>query len=241
MKKYVFFFVSLWIVSLGVSAQGYHYDVNNDGSVNITDATLVVSKILRGDNNGIKAIDLGLPSGLKWASCNVGASCPEEYGDYFAWGEIGTKKIYDEDTYLFHKLAVENDVYFYPSLGDSISATTYDVARMKWGDNWRMPTWNEFRELMDENNCTSKPTTLNGVNCIKFTSKVTGNSIFLPISGIFSSGTILNAGISGFYMSSSPDPSRSANFYGLGIYSNKSLYWGTSFRYFGYSVRPVTE
>lgn len=88
MKRLFFFFATLWLGIMGASAQKYHYDVNNDGSVNITDAIAVINKTLGKDNPGdfffAEAVDLGLPSGTKWASCNIGATKPEEYGSYFA-------------------------------------------------------------------------------------------------------------------------------------------------------------
>ena len=107
MKRMFFFFVTLWMVSMGASAQKYHYDVTNDGSVNITDAVAVINKILGKDNPGDvesgEAVDLGLPSGTKWASWNVGASKPEEYGHYYAWGETVTKTEYSQSTYQYYQ------------------------------------------------------------------------------------------------------------------------------------------
>ena len=92
MKRVLLFFATLWLGIMGASAQSYHYDVNNDGEININDVVALVNKILGKDNPGEgagieaggEAIDLGLPSGTKWASCNVGATKPEEYGGYYA-------------------------------------------------------------------------------------------------------------------------------------------------------------
>ena len=91
------------------------------------------------------AIDLGLPSGTKWASCNVGASKLEEYGSYFAWGEAEEKKIYNEKTYA-HKVGLL--IKSFRDLRGDIAGTKYDVAHMKWGDNWRMPTVDQIKELL---------------------------------------------------------------------------------------------
>ena len=123
-----------------------------------------------------EAIDLGLPSGIKWASCNVGATKPEEYGGYYAWGETEVKDSYSTDTYKYY----QNGNYM--NIGSDISGTEYDVAHVKWGGDWRMPTINECQELID--NCTSEWMTLNGVNGRMFTSNINGNSIFLPATGI---------------------------------------------------------
>ena len=108
-----------------------------------------------------QAIDLGLPSGTKWASCNIGANKPEEYGDYFSWGETTTKKEYTKNNYLYYK----NGKYL--NIGADISGTQYDVARAKWGGKWRIPTKDEVEELVD--NCKYEWTTLNGVKGGKFT------------------------------------------------------------------------
>lgn len=159
--------------------QEYHFDVNNDGEVNITDAILVVNYILgktteHGEDNApCEPVDLGLPSGTKWASCNVGATKPEEYGGYYAYGEIEEKSKYDESTYEYF----QNDSYV--KIGD-ISGTQYDVARLKWGGKWRMPTSTECEELI--NNCDYKWTAINRVYGMRLTSKINGNSIFFPAS-----------------------------------------------------------
>ena len=118
--------------------------------------------------NGHAYADLGLS--VMWATCNVGAAKPENYGDYYAWGETETKPTYDMDNCKTWK----------KEIGD-ISGTSRDVARMKWGATWRMPTEAEFDELW--NNCDYEWTTLNGVKGGRFTSRKNGNSIFLPAAG----------------------------------------------------------
>ena len=199
MKRIVLFFATLWLGVMGASAQGYRYDVNNDGSVNISDAIAVVNKILGKDNpgdvGGGEAVDLGLPSGILWSSVNIGASSPEEYGHYYAWGETVTKAEYSQSTCQYY----QNGSYV--NIGTDISGTQYDVATALWGDGWRMPTKDEFQELMD--NCTSEWTTVNGVNGYKFTSKTNGKSIFLPAAGDRRYGDLRLAGECGYYWSSS--------------------------------------
>ena len=233
MKRMFFFFVTLWMVSMGASAQKYHYDVTNDGSVNITDAVAVINKILGKDNPGDvesgEAVDLGLPSGTKWASWNVGASKPEEYGHYYAWGETVTKTEYSQSTYQYY----QNGSYV--DIGSDISGTQYDVATVLWGDDWRMPTKDEFQEL--KNNCTSEWTTVNGVNGRKFTSKTNGKSIFLPAAGFWVNGDFTAAGSVGYYLLSTigyrPDYSCELWF------SSNNATWDFGNRHLGFSVRPV--
>ena len=122
-----------------------------------------------------KAINLGLPSGTKWASFNVGASKPEDYGGYFAWGETEEKWDYSRDNYRYYQDGK------YVNFGNNISGTRYDVAHVKWGGNWCMPTWDDLDELLE--NTSSEWMSLNGVTGRKFTSKINGNSIFLPAAG----------------------------------------------------------
>ena len=181
-----------------------------------------------------QAIDLGLPSGTKWASCNVGASKPEEYGDYFAWGETESKSTYDWTTYI-HRNGSRDTCH---NIGSDISGTKYDVARMKWGGNWQIPTKEQFDELLRY--CRLKWTTLNGVNGYKFTSEINGNSIFLPAAGRRDVSGLLLAGSYGNYWSSTQNPSNTYNAYGLYLNSGNT---GTIYYYrsYGVTVRPVSR
>ena len=179
-----------------------------------------------------QAIDLGLPSGTKWASCNVGANKPEEYGDYYAWGETTTKKEYTYDNYLYYK----NGKYL--NIGADISGTQYDVARAKWGGKWRIPTKDEVKELVD--NCKYEWTTLNGVKGGKFTGP-NGNSIFLPAAGYRWYGDLDDAGEGGNYWSSAQYPGYSGIAYCLGFGSGNAYWYYGYYRYYGRSVRPVTN
>ena len=112
-------------------------------------------------------VDMGLS--VKWATCNVGANTPEEYGNYYAWGETSTKSNYDEDNCKTWKRR----------MSDIRGNSSYDAARANWGSNWRLPTASEFEELID--NCDYQWTTQNGVKGVRFTSKRNGNSIFFPV------------------------------------------------------------
>lgn len=185
-------------------------------------------------------VDLGLPSGLKWATCNVGASVPEEYGDYYAWGEIETKDRYSEDTYTFRHIGTDTDGFenvIWDDLGD-ISGTDYDVAHQKWGGSWRMPTESEFQELY--NNCTWTWGIKNNINGYKVTAK-NGNWIFLPAAGYRFDTYFSNDGSNGRYWSSTPDPYDPIDAYYL-RFSSTTIYKNINIdRYYGYPVRPVTE
>ena len=143
---------------------------------------------------GVTAIDLGLPSGTKWASCNIGATKPEEPGGYFAWGESEEKNEYNEDTYKWYTWS---DTHRYRELTKYCDSTVFgkvdnkwkldlddDVAHVKLGGKWRLPTTEQFQEL--KAHCRSKWMTLNGVEGCRFTSKKNGNSIFFPACGYLS-------------------------------------------------------
>ena len=230
MKKVAFFFTFLLLGTSGAFAQSNKYDLNDDGVVDVTDVIQLVNYILGKENETHVAVDLGLPSGTKWATCNVGASKSEEYGGHYAWGETEEKDVYDMSTYKYYKNGE------YVNIGTDISGTEYDVAHVKWGGNWCMPTHDDIQELRD--NCTSEWTTLNGVNGRNFTSNINGNSIFLPATGYLWDGDLDDAGENGYYWSSTQTPYSSDNAYSLDFGSG-GAYWGYDDRYSGQSVRPV--
>ncbi len=177
--------------------------------------------------NGHEYVDLGLPSGLKWATCNVGANKPEDYGNYYAWGETKTKYDYSSS----------NSVTYGKNYSDIGGKSQYDAARANWGGSWRLPTKKELEEL--ENKCTWKWTTQNGVKGYKVTGP-NGNSIFLPAAGYRYGSSLFSAGEDGYYWSSTPDGSDSNGAYYLYF---DSSYQGVDWyrRYSGRSVRPVAE
>lgn len=139
---------------------------------------------------GHEYVDLGLPSGDCWATCYVGASTPEEYGGLYAWGETETKDVYTDETYLYTPIYVEgkdsidpegythhtDGYYVYTGLGNDIAGTQYDVAYVKWGHGWRIPTYEQAYELLV--NCTFEYVEKNGVKGLKVTGP-NKNSIFL--------------------------------------------------------------
>ena len=304
MKKIVFMLIFLYMGLMGANAQSNKYDLNEDGEVNVTDVTLLVTKILDqnngneydlnddedvnitdvilmvnyilGLNNGNQGggngggigdtsqayltcpddnhphmIDLGLPSGTKWACCNVGATKPEEYGGYYAWGETEEKECYNPVTYLYSTGVDEDGDGYYDDLhsdegafglwqhlGANISGTKYDVAHVKWGGNWCMPTLDEIDALVD--NCSSVWTTENGVYGRRFTGP-NGVSIFLPAAGERWDGDNYWAGGEGDYWSSTQSPDCSDCAYYLTFCSGYAYwdYYDGRGRFFGRSVRPV--
>ena len=179
--------------------------------------------------NGHEYVDLGLPSGLKWATCNVGASKPEEYGNYYAWGEISPKAEYTE----------ENSITYDEEMNDISGNPQYDAARANWGGSWRMPRENEMEELLDY--CEWEWTQKNGVNGYKVIGR-NGKSIFLPAAGRRLGSSLDDAGSSGRYWSSTPLDNYCFDYYAycLGFYSDfQSM--GDDSRFNGRSVRPVAE
>lgn len=178
--------------------------------------------------NGHEYVDLGLPSGLKWATCNVGAKSPEEYGDYYAWGDTETKY---EDGYN------GNSELYGEDIEDIGGDPEYDVATSEWGDTWRLPTEDDFHELVEE--CEWKWMKKKGVYGMRVKGP-NGNSIFLPAAGHLRWSKLHLAGKYGLYWSSTPNKSESieANYLDFDN-GGQNVYWGI--RNDGLSVRPVSE
>lgn len=156
--------------------------------------SFTTTKPTTGTLNGHDWVDLGLPSGTKWATCNVGASSSTGYGDYYAWGETITKNTYSESTYQYYS----NGTWI--NIGNDISGTQYDVAHVKWGSSWVLPSKSQINELLE--NCTSIWTTQNGVWGRKFTSKINSVTIFFSAGGWYANNTHYGIGTAGNYMSS---------------------------------------
>ena len=185
------------------------------------------------DNNHPHMIDLGLPSGTLWSCCNVGASAPEEYGDYFAWGETKAKVNYSWDTYNYGNSS--NNVEY---IGSDIAGTEYDAATANWGAPWRMPTKEQCEELEDR--CRWKWTSYNGVYGQKVTGP-NGDIIFLPAADCRWDGDLPDAGSSGNYLSSMLSESDQIFVYGLHFFSEEGAMLGDYSRNGGFSVRPVRQ
>ena len=180
-------------------------------------------------------VDLGLPSGIKWADRNVGATKPWEYGDHFAWGETSTKDNYSEETYSHVKVIRGNYVIAkYKGSDYSILLAEDDAATAKWGGEWRMPTKEERDELYEY--CNWEWTTKNGVEGYKVTSKQNGNSIFLPLAGCID-GDWTNTAY-GFYWTSTVNTENTWNAYDIN-FTSSSVLMNDDVRVYGRSVRPV--
>lgn len=187
------------------------------------------------NENRPHAVDLGLS--VKWACCNVGATTPEDYGDYFAWGETSPKSSYTDENYQ-HRVDYDGDGWVEVAyLGDISGNPQYDAATANWGGDWRMPTVAELEEL--HKNCTWERTTLNGVGGTRLTGS-NGNSIFLPAAGYRYESWSDLIGSLGFYWSSTPDEDydRSAYYLQFGSWGYD---WFLGNRCCGFSVRPVSE
>jgi hypothetical protein len=217
------------------AANLYFFSGNADLRSNFRYRGYTVRPVLPGKRtpDNVEAVDLGLPSGTKWANMNIGASSPEDYGDYFAWGETEPKDTYSWTTYT-HCDGSQKTCH---DIGTDIAGTEYDVATAQWGKSWHMPTLEQIRELV--NNCTSEWTTQNGVNGRKFTSKVNGKAIFLPAAGSRWDGELYNAGSQGLYWSSTLDEGYPLNARRLYIYSERARWDDYGGRFGGLTVRPV--
>ena len=190
-------------------------------------------------------VDLGLS--VKWATCNIGASSPEEYGNYYAWGETETKSSYTWTNYKwcnngsFKNLTKYNTDSYYGDVDNiTILAPEDDIAHITLGGNWRMPTTDEMNELIQY--CTWHWTTLNGVYGCVFTSKKVGYmncSIFLPAGGYYQDSK-LNEGSYGNYWTSSLGGTKPGN--GSYLYfSSSNAGMGSADRSLGYRIRPVYD
>ena len=181
--------------------------------------------------NGHEAVDMGLS--VKWATCNIGAFSPSEFGDYLAWGELATKPTYTE----------ENSETYKKAIGNITGNPQYDAARAKWGGNWRMPTAEEFQELIDGCIWEKRHTLDNVYKFIGYqvTSKSNGNSIFLPAGGIFKTQIELYSLHSGHYWSGSSksDPGLAAKEFYFDSHNKIRISWAS--RDLGLSIRPVIE
>lgn len=194
--------------------------------------------------NGHEYVDLGLSSGLKWATCNVGANNPWEYGGYYAWGETEEKSNYDWGTYKWCRGSYDNMTKYCDNSdygrvdNKTILEPQDDVAHVKWGGSWRMPTIDEQRELLNE--CTWEWTELNGVSGYSVTGP-NGNSIFLPVAGYRFCAEAYGRGSLGLYWSSSLYNFNSLSAYYFYFYSDVHSWECLNLRHCGQSVRPVLE
>ena len=196
-------------------------------------------------------VDLGLPSGVLWAKCDLGANAPEEYGNYYAWGEISPKEVYNWNTYRYGTADGEGNLLTlikYNTHSDygtpdslTILRATDDAATMAFGigSGARTPTKEEWQELIDYS--TVEWTTMNGVNGLKFASITNGNTLFFPAAGM-RYGSELH-GVDGcgfgFYWSSSLDTNSPSDAWAFCFDANNPVHVGKSNRRYGFTVRAV--
>ena len=225
MKKILFLLCAL--LSIGASAQ-----VSDSGP-------------RKASANGHEYVDLGLPSGTLWATHNIGATNPEDYGNYYAWGETTTKSTYNWSTYKYSNGSNTTlTKYCTSSSYGTVDNKTElelsdDAAYVNWGKNWRMPSDDQFTELINSSYTTTTWTTVNGVYGRKITSKSNGNSIFLPAAGNHSGTWFYDAGSYGGYWSRTLDTSSPNAASNLGFDSSSISSYSVSSRFLGRSVRPV--
>ena len=248
MKKLILF-ASALCMSVCAMAQSEFYVYKTDGSsVQFTIAdvdSISFTAPATGTENGHEWVDLGLS--VKWATCNVGATKPEEYGSYYAWGETETKTNYNWSTYKWCSGSAETQTKYCTdsSYGTVDNKTTLeledDAARANWGGAWRMPTDDEWTELLE--NCTRTWTSdYNGTGVAGriVTSNINGNSIFLPAAGCRSGDDLYYAGSYGDYRSSSLYTDN-PNDAGSVVFHSDYVDMYDCDRYYGHSVRPVCE
>ena len=186
-----------------------------------------------GTLNGHDYVDLGLPSGLKWATCNVGARSPKKYGDYYAWGETEIKS----------KYTTASSKTWNKSIGNISGNPAYDVARAKWGSSWRMPTKDDCQELIDE--CKWELVSEQGF----IVTGPNGNSIFLPFGGAYCgtneerSGPAIGEGTYGYIWSSTPSehPKMANHLLFKDTFPRRISAYYDHERSAGICVRPVSE
>ena len=232
MKK-VFFTIVIAVLGILVFS-GCSKDDDNDSTGTENNSETGGSKGQKPKD--LEVVDLGLPSGTKWANMNVGATKPEEYGGYYAWGETEEKDVYDWSTYIH----CDGSYGTCHDLGKSICGTKYDVAHVKWGGNWQMPSAEQIEELLSL--CKRHWTTLYDVAGCRFLGP-NGNYIFLPAAGPHDFYDWNHGGKCGHYWSGTQGSDGAYYAYSLyfislnakddGLWSNR--------RYNGFSVRPVTK
>ncbi len=216
-------------------------DIYEDGRISIDDLTSLINILLKKPSEPQHEwVDLGLPSGTLWATCNVGANAPEEYGDYFAWGETEPKEVYDWSTYAWGndwwgltKYCSDSEYGTVDNMEDLVPED--DAAYVNWGPSWRMPTVYQQEELV--NCCIWTWTTLNGVNGRMVTGP-NGNTLFLPAAGYFYGSSLGYVGYYGHYWLRTLQSSFPGNAYPLN-FSSDFVGRGSYGRQTGLSVRAV--
>lgn len=222
-------------------------DMNGDGYLTVADVTLLTNTILGNSAKqyheciGHEYVDLGLPSGTLWATCNVGAVNPEDFGSYFAWGEIYPKDTYSWSNYFD---AIDSNPVTFKEYNRNSGKTEFslihDAARVHWGGDWHVPTYDQFHELFTKDLVNRQWATINGVDGVLFTSKTSDNWIFLPAAGqIVENGPRYEETTMAYWTSTIYAQSEA---YGSFYYATASgIKWGGAPRLAGMPLRPVRE
>lgn len=243
MKRNIILFTVISLYHIAVFGQKKYEMVveKNDGTEVVIKTEEIVRTYFReisGEDNPVipvqtlTAVDLGLPSGTKWANQNLGITEVKPFGGYYSWGEVCEKQTYYRRDYQYG--SSETNLI---NIGNDIAGTEYDVAHKLLGGSWRMPSSDDTNELI--NNCYYQWTIQNGQKGGLFTSKINGNSIFLPAGGVWWDGTLHECGKSGNYWTSTLDSSRQSR--ALVLYFSESEVGGVdpAPRYDGNNIRPV--
>ena len=247
--------------ALAKENQNHIYFLEERHDADITELKELIKSLIKriealesGSSDKHATVDLGLPSGTLWATCNVGANSPEEYGLYFAWGETegytgdtSDGRSFDWASYKWCNgngdtltKYCTNSNYGYNGFTDGLTELLPedDAATANWGSEWRMPSKEQFEELINSSYTTTEWTTLNGVNGQNITSKSNGNSIFLPAAGYRYDASLDNTHSYGLYWSRSLSAYGTSNAHYLYFVSG-GIYTTVYYRSIGQSVRPV--
>ncbi len=209
------------------------------------------------DGSGVKAeckvtvqnethewVDLGLPSGTLWATCNVGANSPEEYGDYFAWGETEPKTDYSWSTYKYCKGSCDTMTKYCTSSDYGIVDNktelepSDDAATANWGSEWQMPSLEQCKELYNNNYTTTTWTVMNGIYGRMIVSNSNGNSVFLPAAGWQADAIIDGTGGYGYYWSRSLYTTSGCDHALYLDFASQYIDWASGYPYYGRTIRP---
>ena len=216
-------------ISVSSPSTVYCYAISTDGYISYTNMYVINESLVQGNSTKVAdAVDLGLS--VKWASWNVGAEAPEDKGNLYAWGELSPKTDYSSDTYKFYN----NGYTKYGSVDNKYTLDAEDdVAQQTWGEGWRIPTFEELKELKEK--CTFKKITLNGVSVTKVVGP-NGNYIYFPFPGNYTGKTLYFENSVGSYWSSNLE----SNSYAKDIdFQNGTTSLNGDTRYHGQAIRPV--
>lgn len=248
MRRFLIAFIILsFIVAQSIQAQKIvlHLEGNRKAEYSVEQLDSITFE--EDDIKGHEWVDLGLPSGTLWATCNVGANTPEEFGDYFAWGETKPKEIYSWATYI-HCNGSENTITKYCTdskngyngITDNIKdlLPEDDAATVNWGSGWQIPSDVQRDELIHYT--THTWITQNGVMGMIFTSTINGKRVFFPAAGVRNNSSLDDESTYGHYwtrtLGHGVDPKARRMYF-----NSTQLDTGGNYRYrfYGESIRPV--